>query len=629
MDFRKDINGLRAIAVLGVIIFHIEQSWLPGGFAGVDIFFVISGFLMTAIIFSGIEKNNFSILLFYKARAKRIIPGLAFLCLTLFIFGFFILPPIDFKLLAKHIAASLGFFSNFVYLNEINYFNDLSGELWLLHTWSLSVEWQFYLAYPLIILFLKKILATNNVKNVIYFLCPIFYLISIYISKNNPDASFYLLPARAWEMLAGGIAYLYTPSINNVTKKYLAPLGLILIAITYLFISPTDSWPGYLSAIPVIGTICIIIANQENLFISHNRITQTIGNFSYSAYLWHWPIILYFSRNKFDAALIEFLFILAIGYMAYFFIEKNRKINSHNRMTISITLACIILSIATYKLDGLQWRVDEKYAFTDDDFHKKLFGGAGYPTNIFFNIGDIDKKQPDLIMTGDSYGHQYSKSLDVTAKKEQIMIEALFDHGCIIFENLTSYKDGTEDIACSEEYKILIEKLSQNKTTPLVIAYSWDRYVSKSGLKNGGSPINYSPPEKYYDLVNKELEILIKAGGEQRQYFLIGVQQRADYNAISCLSAKGLLFSNPCAKETKLLLNPANKLLEEFSKKYKNIFYINPNNKICKKESCLVIYNDWPIHTDSAHLSVYGTDLIAPYILSEILLRIRTQTPHH
>ena len=148
-SFRQDINGLRAIAVIAVVLFHFNASWMPGGFAGVDVFFVISGFLMTGIIFRGIEQENFSILKFYVARANRIIPALAVLCLVLLVFGWFYLTPLDYKALGKHAASSVAFLSNIIYWRESGYFDAASHEKWLLHTWSLSVEWQFYILYPL------------------------------------------------------------------------------------------------------------------------------------------------------------------------------------------------------------------------------------------------------------------------------------------------------------------------------------------------------------------------------------------------------------------------------------------------------------------------------------------------
>ncbi|MEF1337667.1 acyltransferase, partial [Vibrio rotiferianus] len=141
MNFRSDINGLRAIAVISVVLFHFNPEILPGGFAGVDVFFVISGFLMTSIIFRGLENSNLSIVNFYISRANRIIPALAILCLVIMIFGWFYLTPLDFKTLGKHVSGSIRFISNSMYLKESGYFDVSANSKWLLHTWSLSVEW--------------------------------------------------------------------------------------------------------------------------------------------------------------------------------------------------------------------------------------------------------------------------------------------------------------------------------------------------------------------------------------------------------------------------------------------------------------------------------------------------------
>ncbi|MET0126837.1 MAG: acyltransferase, partial [Pseudomonas caspiana] len=143
MDFRKDINGLRAIAVIAVLLYHFNPGWLPGGFAGVDIFFVISGYLITGIIVRNLDAGRFSLLAFYKSRARRIVPALAALCFVLLLAGWFYLLPQDYSELGKHIAASLGFVSNIVYWFEAGYFTPGAHEKWLLHTWSLSVEEQF------------------------------------------------------------------------------------------------------------------------------------------------------------------------------------------------------------------------------------------------------------------------------------------------------------------------------------------------------------------------------------------------------------------------------------------------------------------------------------------------------
>ncbi|MEI8665304.1 acyltransferase [Pseudoalteromonas sp. B28] len=219
------------------------------GFAGVDVFFVISGFLMTGIIFKGLEQQKFSILRFYVARANRIIPALATLCITLIILGWFFLTPLDYKALGKHAASSIGFVSNVIYWLESGYFDASSHEKWLLHTWSLSVEWQFYVIFPLIIIVLNKFLLLQTIKKVILIGTILSFSFSVIITYRWPDFAYFSFPTRAWEMMIGGIAYLYPFNLKEKQKKLLGAIGITLIFSSYFLISENNPWLRLLSSI--------------------------------------------------------------------------------------------------------------------------------------------------------------------------------------------------------------------------------------------------------------------------------------------------------------------------------------------------------------------------------------------
>lgn len=324
MNFRKDINGLRAFAVIGVLLFHFNPSWMPGGFAGVDVFFVISGFLMTGIIFRGIEQNNFSILNFYVARANRIIPALALLCIVLMVFGWFYLTPMEYRALGKHAASSVGFVSNFIYLTEGGYFDAVSHEKWLLHTWTLSVEWQFYIIYPLILVAMRKFLSIRTMKSILIVGTVLGFIFSVIATYKLPNASYYLFPMRAWEMMIGGVAYLYPFTLQENRKKIVEWIGLILVVSSYFLISAENSWPGYLALIPVLGSFLIIQAQRNNSWITGNILFQKLGTWSYSIYLWHWPlvVIIYtFALPEYYIYLGMALSIL-LGFLSYKYVEK-------------------------------------------------------------------------------------------------------------------------------------------------------------------------------------------------------------------------------------------------------------------------------------------------------------------
>ncbi|MCG7654940.1 acyltransferase [Alteromonas sp. Cnat2-8] len=329
MKFRKDINGLRAIAVVSVVLFHFNEAWMPGGFAGVDVFFVISGFLMTSILFSSMEKGGFSIVKFYIARANRIIPALAVLCIFLMVAGFLFLPPLEYKTLAKHSASSISFLSNFCYWAESGYFDVDSHEKWLLHTWSLSVEWQFYLIYPVILIVLRSLFSTNNTKRVICALSLLGFAISVIASKRWPDSSYFLIHTRAWEMLVGGLAYLYPLKFMERHKSLAESLGILFILLSYVFITSSDVWPGYLALFPVIGAFLIIQANKADSLLTGNVLSQHVGRWSYSIYLWHWPIVVaisYFNLG-FKYTLLGIALTFILGFLSYRYVES-LKLNS-------------------------------------------------------------------------------------------------------------------------------------------------------------------------------------------------------------------------------------------------------------------------------------------------------------
>ncbi len=366
MKFRKDINGLRAIAVIAVVLFHFNPYWIPGGFAGVDVFFVISGFLMTSIIFRGIENNNLSILKFYVSRANRIIPALAALCLVLLVLGFFYLHPLDYKALGKHITSSMLFLSNVIYWKESGYFDAVSHEKWLLHTWSLSVEWQFYIIYPLVLVAMRKVMSVKNMKKTILFGMILGFIFCVIVTYWKPNPSYYLLPTRAWEMMMGGVAYIYPLTIQEKRKKFVEWLGLALITLSYFLISKNSAWPGYLAILPVTGAFLIIQSQRTDSLITCNFLFQKLGTWSYSIYLWHWPLVVtiyYFSLNEMYIYIGIGLSVL-LGFISNTYIEKikfrndlSKRFNYLKFNTIYIAIFVSLFGVFAFKNIALMYQI--------------------------------------------------------------------------------------------------------------------------------------------------------------------------------------------------------------------------------------------------------------------------------
>ena len=315
MKFRLDINGLRGWAVILVLFFHYELLNFYGGFIGVDIFFVISGFLMTYIISNSQEANRFTISNFYSRRAKRIVPAILVLIVSVLILGFIILPPNELIQLSKHAGSSVLFLSNFTYMDEAGYFDVISSNKWLLHTWSLSVEWQFYLLYPLI---LKVLYAITPKQKQIYLhlsfhflalLCLYYFSIKATVIKE--EFGFFMLPARAWELVAGSVVfYLLSLKIFRNNIKFLSDICILLLIASSLLINDAYTWPSSYTLIPVSLTFIIILNNANNSLLLNNNLMQFFGNISYSLYLWHWPVFVALNFFFLDSIMWKFLGIM-------------------------------------------------------------------------------------------------------------------------------------------------------------------------------------------------------------------------------------------------------------------------------------------------------------------------------
>lgn len=331
MEFRKDINGLRAIAVLSVMLFHFDLTGFTGGFVGVDIFFVISGFLMTMIIFKQLEEDRFSLISFYFSRGRRIVPALSALCLVLIIVNWFYEGVKDYDALGEYVVTSMTFVSNINYCLNINYFDQTQSGNFLLHTWSLSLEWQFYIIYPLLVLFLYKFLKNKKQVTVALFLtAAISLLLSIILSERYPSASFYLLPTRAWELILGGLVFLVPLKISHNIRVCIFYVGVFVILFSVVGFSENTIWPGWLACLPALGASCVVASSLNNQLLLNNIFSQWLGTISYSLYLWHWPIVVFFSKhdifvNKNIEMFIGITLSVVFGIVSYLLIELPSK----------------------------------------------------------------------------------------------------------------------------------------------------------------------------------------------------------------------------------------------------------------------------------------------------------------
>ncbi|MFD2438079.1 acyltransferase family protein [Modicisalibacter luteus] len=338
MEFRRDINGLRAIAVALVVLFHFGIPGMQGGFIGVDVFFVISGYLMTGIIFSRMRKDSFSVLGFYLDRARRIVPALACVCFIVLLVGWVLLLPGGYEELANQVLGSLTFVSNFIYTQDSGYFEQAVHDNWLLHTWSLSVEWQFYLIYPIAIVALRQFFPLHSIRWFIVIAAILSFALSIYASGRWPTHAFYLLPTRAWEMMVGALVFLFPIQKSHENKMLWEAVGFVLIAFSAVFISSSVAWPGWLAAFPVIGTALIMLQARQDSPLTSNPISEFLGKSSYSIYLWHWPVVVwmhYFGLMSNVLWVITGIVIsIVLGYISYNYIENVARKKKHRLLSL-------------------------------------------------------------------------------------------------------------------------------------------------------------------------------------------------------------------------------------------------------------------------------------------------------
>tara|TARA_A100000164_G_scaffold356013_1_gene365165 strand:- start:2423 stop:4366 length:1944 start_codon:yes stop_codon:yes gene_type:complete len=339
LGYRKEIDGLRSIAVLPVIFFHLNIDSFIGGYLGVDIFFVISGYLITSIIYLELKDSTFNILNFYERRIRRIVPVLTTVILFTLPLSWYLMVPNEFEEYLLSIFSTILFFSNILFWNQSDYFDNPSEFKPLLHTWSLSIEEQFYLFFPIIFLILYKYFKTQIFKIFIisFFLS---YFLAIYSSSNYESANFYLLPTRAWEILSGSISALILIRFANYKEKIfknknnlITNFGFILILFSFYFFDSSTKHPGVLTLLPVLGTVLIILSTPNNGIVSKFlslRFMVYTGLLSYSLYLWHVPLITFIKIYRqsdllFTDKIAVLLFTVFLSIISYNLIEKKFK----------------------------------------------------------------------------------------------------------------------------------------------------------------------------------------------------------------------------------------------------------------------------------------------------------------
>ncbi len=522
------MDGLRAIAVLAVIAYHAPEitfqnfTLFKGGYLGVDIFFVISGYLISSIIFKELrESGNFSFKNFYERRIRRIIPVLFFLVLFTYFFSYFLLLPTNFVDFSKSSLSTLGFGSNFYfYFQNLDYSQFTGLKKPLLHTWSLSIEEQFYIFYPLFLFLIFKKFRTNFL-NIFWIIFILSFLISYFQTEKNQILSFYSLHSRIWEFAAGALTAIYlnknnfyfSKNINNIVTL----LGFFLIIWSILFLDHQTKHPSYLTIIPVIGTCAIILfSSEDNLIkkILSLKIFVWIGLISYSLYMWHYPIFAYadllqfiegdiFAKDFFTGLIFIFL-IFFISIISFFLIEKpfrrkSFKFNNILKVLLAVLLINISLNTYTLKLEGkinnenieLESFKKTTYVNSNCKFFSDKKEDFFIEDNNDSRFEDCKKKYNKFVLVlGDSHAGNLYNSISKTTNHKFIL--GLIKDACRPSAKERCHYDNAEKFIKKE-----IKNIDE-----IIITHKGSFFLTNTGNPNNE---NYTPARKL-PIIKSEIE---------------------------------------------------------------------------------------------------------------------------
>lgn len=625
-SFRFDINGLRAWAVLAVVLFHFDPAWLPGGFAGVDIFFVISGFLMTGIIFRGIENGSFSLAKFYRDRAARIIPALSVLCGLLLIFGAVFLYPTDFEVLGKHVFASLGFFSNLVYWQEAGYFDVASHEKWLLHTWSLSVEWQFYILYPLALISLSRFLSLNKLRWLLLVGTLVAFLFGCLASYQWTNAAYFLLPTRAWEMMLGGLAFAFPVRFSPKKSIALEVTGFALIAVSILAIDSETAWPGYLAAIPTIGAYLVIVAHRQHSPLTNNALFQRIGKHSYSIYLWHWPIIVFGHHFDLDnwwmvGLPLSFLF----GWLSYRYIESF-KISERSRFRRALiskptwsVLAPGTLGMLVYATNGAGAMLPQQIIDLQQMANASPYRDRCHVSEYQAPEASCAYFAPKVTwaVLGDSHTVELAYALAQELKKNGEGLKHFSFSSCP-----PSFGQGADFSRCSGWYDEAVAYIADNPDiTHVVIAHRWSLALWGDNIDSYPEvPAQQasSTTRAMASAIDETVRALSKT--KERVFVMYPVPELGDKVHDLIYDAHRQDAPLDQIRGTTLdYYQKRNKfILDHFDRaRYpENARFIKPADTFCDSAYCYAVKNGQTLYFDDDHPSLTGAGILAKQILS-------------
>ncbi|MFG1493924.1 acyltransferase family protein [Halobacteriovorax sp. ZH4_bin.1] len=641
MTYKPHIDGLRAIAVTIVILYHLDWALFKGGFIGVDVFFVISGYLITTILYNEYTKTStVNFLKFFIKRIKRLLPSLLSMLIFTSIIAYLIFSPSSLYEFSKSMKYALISLSNIHFWRQADYFDTASKLKPLLHTWSLSIEEQFYLFWPIIILGILKISKKNfklilallgvfsfylNIESTFPVINKVSYWITELLSYKNRSISsgiFYLLPFRIFEFIFGAI--LININIKNYIKSnmifnLITSSSFLVLIFTVVTFDDKILFPSYNALLPCIATVCLILSLEHSTFFKFlsKDIFTKVGKLSYSLYLFHWPVIV-FGNYIFDSSIIfkdiSYIFLtIFLSILNYNFVETKLRYLDNKKIIKFFTpaLAVIILFIfSSIKYNGFPHRINiSKIPFNMPDisdpslFHKKYYGGKGYQDSM----NQEEFKSKTIVLMGDSHSTHYTYGLTKHCRNRCKVINKI---GLSSLQLKNYYRTGEDrdwKNTCEKQYNDAIAYINKNQINTVILSQSWLSQINRSKYKN-------TSKNNIKNLENALLDLRADIPINTRIIFIGHVPT----------TSKGNLFE----LATKPLTNNYNEIVKidknnEYYKKYKDInnklniytksipnsLFIDPFDILCDHNYCYNVTKTRElIYSDNAHLSIYGSE---------------------
>lgn len=624
ISYRADIDGLRALAVIAVVGYHAFPDIIANGFIGVDIFFVISGYLITKIILDSLCNEKFTFLEFYARRIRRIFPCLILVLVTCFIAGWFILFVEEYAQLGFHILGGSGFFSNWILLRESGYFDNVAHSKPLLHLWSLSIEEQFYIIWPLILWLGYR--RQWNLYLVTICIATASFLLNVIEININPSATFYLPFTRFWELLFGAILAIYCLRKNStdfsaIQRNTFSVFGFLFIVLG-LFFTDSIRFPGWYALFPVVGAALLIFAGPNGIFNRTVLSTKPfifIGLISYPLYLWHWPILsfLRFLFNETPSAFIRVMgLVIAVllSWATYVWVDRPIRFGQNHRLKtfILIVLMFVIAFIGwnTYERKGLEFRF--KALGNRNELGYRGWQQHMYPPGTI-NCGKefssfkyaicVSTPEPKTAVIGDSHAATLIYGL-VNAKNAE------FNHAMVVAGGGCQPALGMHpNTECNQQ---LLDALAVIKRTPSIKNVVIAGYF-QGDLENASKPMVMEAYIKGYDATIKVLRDM-----DKKVIFYVDAPV-VTQDPSRCVRGGTWLrghfqktpdFCGSLSSEDLVSTERYNYFIERLRAENPEVIFYDPRALFCPNGKCNLFKDGKLLYSDSHHLSIYGSVLV-------------------